>query len=59
MKRLLLLGAAAAALTGTALPALAHITTGPAPHTHPGDTWGLLAVAGLTVVAAWLGRRRP
>ena len=59
MRRRFLFGAAATALTGTALPALAHITSGATPHAHSGDTWGLLAVVGLTLVAVWLGRRRP
>ena len=29
----------------------------PRPHAHPGDLWGLGAVAALTAIAAWLGRR--
>jgi hypothetical protein len=38
-------------------PALAHMGSAAAPHVHAGDGWGLLAVAALTGVAAWLGRR--
>ena len=48
--------AATAALT-TSLPAVAHMTSSEAPHLHAGDGWGLVVVAVLTVLAAWLGRR--
>jgi len=41
----------------TALPALAHVTSGAAPHWHAGDAWGVLVVIGLTAAAAWLDRR--
>ena len=39
-------------------PGLAHVASSELPHVHAGDGWGLLAVAALTAVAAWLGRRR-
>jgi hypothetical protein len=52
MKRLLAAGAMA-----WSLPALAHVGSAADPHLHAGDGWGLLAVAALTAVAAWLGRR--
>jgi hypothetical protein len=45
------------ALGGFATPALAHFTSPAAPHGHPGDVWGLLAVAALVALAAWLDRR--
>ena len=49
------LAAAFAALS--CLPALAHVTSGAAPHWHAGDAWGVLVVVGLTAAAAWLDRR--
>ena len=39
------------------LPALAHVSSAATPHWHAGDAWGVLAVIGLTAVAAWLDRR--
>ena len=48
---------AAALATLAALPALAHVTSGPTPHWHAGDVWGVLAVVALTGAAAWLDRR--
>ena len=48
--------AATAALT-TSLPVAAHVTSSEAPHLHAGDGWGLVVVAVLTGIAAWLGRR--
>ncbi|HEX2540316.1 MAG TPA: hypothetical protein VHM00_04455 [Caldimonas sp.] len=44
-------------LLTASLPSLAHMGSTPAPHFHAGDGWGLLAVAALTAIAAWLGRR--
>ena len=38
-------------------PSVAHVGSSALPHVHAGDGWGLLAVAALTAVAAWLGRR--
>jgi hypothetical protein len=38
-------------------PALAHFTGSSTPHWQASDAWGLLAVAVLTGVAAWLDRR--
>ena len=49
----------AATLAGfVALPALAHVGATAAPHLHDSDGWGVLAVAALTALAAWLDRRR-
>jgi len=50
----LLAGSAAATAS---LPAMAHLTSADAPHLHAGDGWGLLVIAVLTGIAAWLGRR--
>ena len=57
MKHRLALHLAAALAGTTALPALAHVTSGAAPHWHAGDAWGVLVVIGLTAFAAWLDRR--
>ena len=48
---------AGAAVLGTSLPSLAHVGSSTAPHLHAGDGWGVLVVALLTALAAWLGRR--
>ena len=50
--------AAGLASTTLSLPTLAHVASAEAPHLHGGDGWGVLAVALLTALSAWLGRRR-
>jgi len=49
------LAAALAALSAS--PAFAHMS-GPLPHFHAGDVWGVLAVFGLTAAAALVDRCR-
>jgi hypothetical protein len=57
MKHSLKAAVAAVAAMTVSLPSLAHVGSSAAPHLHAGDGWGVLAVAALTAVAAWLGRR--
>ncbi len=45
------------ASTTLSLPTLAHVASSETPHLHAGDGWSVLAVAVLTAIAAWLGRR--
>jgi H+/Cl- antiporter ClcA len=47
----------ATAATLTTTPAWAHFTSQAAGHWHASDTWGVLIVAALAGVAAWLDRR--
>ena len=47
----------AGAVVTASLPAMAHVTSSEVPHLHGGDGWGLLVIAVLTGIAAWLGRR--
>jgi hypothetical protein len=54
LPRVLLTGLAAVSMS---LPSVAHMTSSEAPHVHAGDGWGLLVIAVLTGIAAWLGRR--
>ena len=49
--------ATAAAALCAAFPAFAHMS-GPLPHFHAGDVWGVLAVFGLTAAAALVDRCR-
>ena len=57
MKHRFLLRLSTVAIGLTALPAMAHLTSGATPHWHAGDAWGVLVVIGLTAAAAWLDRR--
>ncbi len=57
MKPVLRTYLAASTGIGLSLPSLAHVDSSTVPHVHAGDGWGLLAVAALTALAAWLGRR--
>ena len=47
----------AGAVVTANLPVMAHVTSSEGPHLHAGDGWGLLVIAVLTGLAAWLGRR--
>jgi hypothetical protein len=58
MDRNPLLLVTAMVLAGAAAPTRAHFTSAAVPHWHGSDTWGLLVVALLVGVAAWLDRRQ-
>ena len=57
MKHPLQAALVALAAMAVSAPSAAHVGSSALPHVHAGDGWGLLAVAALTAVAAWLGRR--
>jgi hypothetical protein len=57
MKRVSKTILASAVGLGLSLPSLAHVGSAAAPHVHAGDGGGLLVLALLTALAAWLGRR--
>ena len=57
MKHPLQAALAGLAAMAVSAPSLAHVGSSGLPHVHAGDGWGLLVVAALTAIVAWLGRR--